>query len=154
MHAPPAVSFSVGRSALHRRCLAALLLMELLVGALWLDQGAEPGWRHILYLLLFLLTSGLAITHWRRAPIGRLHWDGMAWHWSAWPAAICSLQVCVDGQSWLLVTLRDEAGSTVWLWLERQTDVATWPALRRAACASAQGQADVSFGTDRRVPEP
>jgi hypothetical protein len=130
MHAPPAVSFSVGRSTVHGRCLAATLLLSLVVGVLWLDQAADPGWRQVLYLLLFLVTSGLAISQWRRAPTGQLQWDGRVWHWSAWPDAACSLQVRVDGQSWLLASLCSEAGSTLWLWLERQSDVASWPALR------------------------
>ena len=154
MHAPPAVSISVGRSTVHSRCLAAALLLALVVGALWLDQGADPGWRQVLYLLLLLVTSGLAVRQWRRAPIGQLQWDGRAWHWSTWPDAACSLQVCVDGQSWLLASLRSEAGSTLWLWLERQSDVVSWPALRRAAHASGQGAAEAGCSADGRVPEP
>jgi hypothetical protein len=152
MHAPPAVSFSVGRSTVHGCCLAAALLLALVVGALWLDQGADPGWRQVLYLLLLLVTSGLAVRQWRRAPIGQLQWDGRAWHWSTWPDAACSITVRLDGQTWLLVSLRSEAGSTLWLWLERQTEVTNWPALRRAAHGS--GQADAGLSADGRVPEP
>ena len=87
MHHAPSVSFAVARSAVHGRWLAATLALGLGVGALWLRQAAVPGWRQGLFLLLYLLTAGLALRQWYHAPCGRLQWDGRAWHWSAWPAA-------------------------------------------------------------------
>ncbi|MEY4266842.1 MAG: hypothetical protein RIS90_1377 [Pseudomonadota bacterium] len=137
MHHAPAVSFTVTRSAVHGRWLAATLALGLLVGALWWQHSAEPGWRQGLFLLLYLATAGLALRQWYRTPRGRLQWDGEAWHWSAWPAAGGPLQVRLDGQSWLLVRLRGDAGRTLWLWLERRTEAAAWPALRRAVFAPA-----------------
>ena len=137
MHHAPAVSVSVVRSAVHGRWLAVTLALGLVVGALWWHHSDEPGWRHGLFVTLYLATAGLAFRQWHRPPHGRLHWDGRAWHWSAWPASAGALQVRLDGQSWLLVSLRDDAGRTLWLWLERRTDAAAWPALRRAVYAPA-----------------
>lgn len=117
---------------------------------LWLQQ-AEPGWRQGLFLLLYLMTAGLALRQWYRAPCGLLQWDGRAWHWSAWPAAAGPLQVRLDGQSWLLVSLRDNAGRTLWLWLERRTDAAAWSALRRAAFAPLRSGSELGVPADRQV---
>lgn len=135
MHHAPAVSFTVERSAVQGRWLAAALALGLGVGATWLQQSDTPGWPQRWYLLLFLLTSALALRQWYCAPSGRLQWDGRAWYWSAWPVAARNLQVHLDGQHWLLVSLHGEAGPTLWLWLEGRTDAAAWPALRRAAFA-------------------
>jgi hypothetical protein len=154
MHHAPAVSFTVTRSALHGRWLAATLALGLGVGALWLYHTVVPGWRQGLFLLLYLLTAGQALWQWYLAPCGRLHWDGGAWHWSAWPASAGPLQVRLDGQSWLLVSLRGDAGRTLWLWLERRTDVAAWSALRRAAFAPSPGRSELGALADGQVATP
>jgi hypothetical protein len=154
MHHAPAVSFTVERSAVYGRWLAAALALGLGVGAAWLRQSDTTGWPQGLYLLLYLLTSALALRQWYRAPTGRLQWDGQAWYWSTWPAAARALKVHLDGQNWLLVSLHGEAGRTLWLWVERRTDAATWPALRRAAFAPTRRFAEGVRMADGRDAAP
>lgn len=154
MHHAPAVSFTAGRSATQGRWLAAALGLGLAVGFTWLRQSDAPGWPQGLYLLLYLLTAALALRQWYRTSSGRLQWDGQDWYWSAWPAAAGHLQVRLDGQSWLLVSLQGEARRTLWLWLERRTDAAAWPALRRAAFAPTRRLAERDRMADGRDAAP
>jgi hypothetical protein len=154
MHHAPAVSVTVERSAVQGRWLAAALALGLGVGATWLRQSDTPGWSQGWYLLLYLLTAALALRQWYCAPSGRLQWDGQAWYWSAWPLAASDLKVHLDGQNWLLASLQGEAGRTLWLWLERRTDAAAWPALRRAAFAPTRRSAEGVQMTDGRDAAP
>lgn len=154
MHHAPAVSFTVVRSAVHGRWLATTLALGFGVGSVWLHHTAAPGWRQGLFLLLYLLTAALAFRQWYNSPIGRLQWDGRSWYWSAWQAAAGPVQVRLDGQSWILVSLPGDADRTLWLWLERRTDAVAWPALRRAAFALRPSGSELGALADGQVAAP
>jgi hypothetical protein len=65
-----------------------------------------------------LLIAALAmVTGWRRAPVGRLQWDGQRWRWESWVyrsgTALEPPVVVLDVQFALLLRLNNQAGA-VW----------------------------------------
>ena len=134
MHSAPAVSYPVGRSRLHGWLVLSLGLGASLTGAWWLGQIDAVGWRHWVFVGVLLGTCGAAAVAWRRSAQGVLRWDGQSWHWNGAVALTPGvLTVHLDGQSFLLLSLRSAIGKRLWLWPERRLDVTRWSALRRAA---------------------
>ncbi len=137
-HHPPAVRFSVERSARAGLALAALIVAGALVLAGWGMAGAlihplaQPlGWA------LWAVTAGLAAMAWWRSPRGTLQWDGAQWWFlpagQALPlAARTAPEVHLDLQRFVLVCLPLCDMPRVWLCLERDASAELWPALRRA----------------------
>jgi hypothetical protein len=86
-------------------------------------------------LLLFVVLT--ALRDWHKSPTGTLQWDGAHWHWRGHAdQAPCLLTLHMDWQTVVLVSLRSEDTSTVWLWLESADDALRWKALRRAIVSS------------------
>jgi hypothetical protein len=139
MHAPPSVTYPVGRSPFAAGAGAVLVLAGLAAATTFSLQSAV-GWRQ---LAAFAAVGACAVACWQawlRSPVGSLHWDGTGWSWDEGGApAIGSPDIALDLQSRLLLRWRGEAG-TRWLWLERASDVSHWDALRRAVYSRASTQ--------------
>ena len=145
MHNAPAVSYPVGRSRLHGWLVLGLGLAAVLTGAWWLGQIDAVGWRQWLFVGVLLGASGAAAVAWHRSPRGILRWDGQSWHWiSAVALTPAVLTVHLDGQFFLLLGLRSDAGNRLWVWPERRFDVTRWSALRRAVFSRAAAPRDAS----------
>lgn len=90
--------------------------------------------------VLWLLCSLLAAWFWRNAPCGTLVWSGTDWvlespQGQALSTPSSRLQVHLDLQQRLWLRLQPEssqAGSALWLWLERRSQPALWDDVRRA----------------------
>lgn len=137
MHAPPSVSYPVGRSAFAGRAAAALALAGLAAISFWILQSALGG-RQLAALAVLAACSGLAWRGWLRSPRGVLHWDGAEWAWEAGGSrAPGRPEIALDLQSRLLLRWRPDTGGAVWLWAERASDASHWEALRRAVYSRA-----------------
>lgn len=149
--------YPVGPCAFYACCLLVLALFSLLALVWWWYQSAVglPG---LLPGLGWLAWAVLAWRSWVHAPVGHLQWDALAlrswassqsaqhtgqhgeWRWhrqqgqADFSAGVPMLwvQVVFDGQSLLLLRLRNPDGVWLWLWLERRRDPARWIDLRRA----------------------
>ena len=139
MHAPPSVTYPVGRSAFAAR-VSAVLVLAGLAAAVTFSFPSEPGWRP---LAAFAAVAACALAcrqAWLHSPVGTLGWDGTDWSWNEGGAsAIGRPDIALDLQSHLLLRWRGEGG-TRWLWLERASDVSHWDALRRAVYSRASTQ--------------
>ena len=145
MHSAPAVSFPVGRSRFQGWLLGLTGLGATLAGLQWhLASNAPAGWRQALFAMTLLGACVFAAHDWRRSPRGSLRWDGQAWSWTRNNKSSGGvLTVHLDLQFCLVVSLRPHRGARIWLWPERETEVALWNALRRAVFArraAGQGQ--------------
>lgn len=133
MHSAPAVSYPVGRSRFQGWLLVLTGLAGMLVGLIWFRQSDLAGWRQGLYAATLLVTCVIAVQAWRRSPCGSLRWDGQAWSWTERDVSVCAeVTVHLDLQFFLLLRLRTDTGSRIWLWPERRAAVTRWNALRRA----------------------
>jgi hypothetical protein len=82
------------------------------------------------------------LTGWRRAPVGRLQWDGQRWRWESEVyrsgTPLEPPVVVLDVQWAILLRLDNQAGAVWWLWAERSAQkqlAAHWFDLRRAVYA-------------------
>lgn len=143
MHSAPALTYPVGRSRFHGWLLGLTGLGAVLVGWLWCYQADSVGWRQGLYAVTTLGVGLAAVQAWRHSPRGNLQWDGQAWNWAAVATPHCGLvTVHLDLQFCLLLCLRTDNGTRIWLWPERSGDTTRWDALRRAVFShGAAGQA-------------
>ena len=138
-HSAPSVSYPLGRS----RFLGCLLLVGWLIAAgvtlWWWRASATADWRPLLGCAALLIAAGVMATGWRRAPVGRLQWDGQRWRWESVVyrsgTALEPPVVVLDVQFALLLRLDNQAGAVWWLWAERSALPARWLDLRRAVHA-------------------
>ena len=145
MHSAPAVSYPVGRSRFHGWLVLGLSSGAGLTGASWLRQIDAVGWRQWLFLGVLLGACSAAAVAWHRSPRGTLGWDGLCWHWTAAAALSPGLLTAhLDGQFFLLLSLRSDTGKRLWLWPERRLDVTRWSAFRRAVFSRAAVERDQS----------
>ena len=87
--------------------------------------------------IFFVLVAGIAArSSWNRLPGGQLAWDGEVWHWESLGyqtgAAEQKLSVIADFQHWMLLRLENQAGASLWLWLEKNSMPERWLDVRRA----------------------
>ena len=85
----------------------------------------------------FVLLAGLAArSRWNHSRGNRLAWDGAVWHWESagyqTGTADHKLAVIADFQHMLLLRLENQAGASLWLWLEKKAMPERWMDLRRA----------------------
>ena len=138
MHSAPAVSYPVGRSSFQGWLVGLLCLMGIIFGLFWLYQSDPGGWRPWLFPLAMLCSWIVAMLAWSRSRQGRLRWDGQAWSWIQADRSVCGvLTVHLDLQFCLIVCLHLDDGALIWLWPERNTEVAQWNALRQAVFSHA-----------------
>jgi len=153
MHRPPAVSRRVERSRWHLGAIVVLwVLGASVLAAFAVSQTMRP-----LHLLLGFVLAGAglsALSAWWRAPSGLLQWDGQSWHWSGFEDdPVVQLRPVFDCQFLVLVKLRSESGSVVWLWLSAVASHAAWLALRRAVFGAPR-QSDSSPSGEPWFSEP
>lgn len=137
MHAPPSVSYPVGRSLFAAGVYGLAALAGLAAVAAWSLQ-TPFGLRQVAALAAVLACASLASHAWLRAPVGRLRWDGAAWHWQECGAEVPGHpEIALDLQSRLVLRWRGEGGGTRWLWLAQSSAPSHWEALRRAVYSRA-----------------
>lgn len=137
MHAPPSVSYPVGRSAFAGRACGALVAAALAACIAW-SLHAPLGWRQLAGFAAVFACAALALRGWWRSPTGVLRWDGLEWTWEEGGGVEAGRPaVALDLQSRLLLHWRAHDGRARWLWPERASDQSHWDALRRAIYSSA-----------------
>lgn len=127
------------------RWLAVALAIYAVAGAAalaaWVLWGAGNQSAGVAFsAVLWLLCSLLAAWFWRNVPCGTLVWSGTDWvlespQGQALSTPSSRLQVHLDLQQRLWLRLQPEssqAGSALWLWLERRSQPALWDDVRRA----------------------
>jgi len=140
MHKAPAVTYPVGRSALHAWLIGSIGLIGALAGWFWRTQTAAESWSQWLYAVILLLASLAAFRNWWCCPSGHLQWDGQSWKLNVRDSCRCGpVSVHLDLQGWLLLCLHSEEGGRRWLLLERRTDAINWHALRNAVFSADGG---------------
>lgn len=131
----PFVRFGVGRCRRPWWAVGALAVCGALALAGWAMGGAsKPLFPLAAAAALWLACVAVALHFTARLPQGDLVWDGGLWRFEVAGArdATGMLRVHMDGQSHLLLSLRETAGAVHWLWLERCMQPERWEALRRA----------------------
>lgn len=93
-------------------------------------------WRLLLAGLSVLLAGLASRTTWNNLPGGQLAWDGDVWRWES-PGYQTgegehALSVIADFQQRLLLRLENQAGASLWLWVEQSVMPERWLDLRRA----------------------
>ena len=140
------------------RWLAVALAIYAVAGAValaaWAVFGAGDQLVAVtLSAVLWLVCSLLVLWFWRTAPSGTLVWSGSDWTLESPQGQALStpsprLQVHLDLQHRLWLRLQPEssqAGSALWLWLERRSQPALWDDVRRAVYSPARsGSANAS----------
>jgi toxin CptA len=140
MHAPPSVSYPVGRSAFAARACAGVGLLGLLAAGAW-SLAAPFGWRQLAAFAAVLACGLVAALAWLRSPTGVLRWDGQGWGWEEGAAVAAGQpEITLDLQSRLLLRWRPEGGGARWLWAEQSSAPSHWDALRRAVYSRASTQ--------------
>ncbi|RMX02990.1 hypothetical protein D8I35_17595 [Corticibacter populi] len=156
-HHAPALHYPVQRSRRLGVLLLACSSASLMALLAWIwprisAASASETAPMVLAMLLWLLGSVAIARQWRRSPHGTLCWTGHGWQWIDGSAATghdCIPTLAWDWQHAMLLRCQhattDAAANAAttplpqWLWLERQTAPARWPALRRAVYSHADG---------------
>lgn len=116
--------------------MLALWLAGLFSVLLWSSAMRQPDWRILLAGFSVLLAGFAARITWGNLPTGHLAWDGDVWHWESpgcqTGAGEHALSVIADFQQRLLLRLENQAGASLWLWVEKNTLPERWMDLRRA----------------------
>ena len=135
----PAVRYPVGRSSFQGYFLLVSAVTGLLVGGLWIHAVTTFGSAQFLFFAALAVVLALACHAWRNTETGQLAWGGESWVWTtAHHATTGSMAVHLDVQSLMVLTLKDDQGRSVWLWVERASNPIDWRALRRAIYAGKQ----------------
>jgi len=143
MHQAPAVSFSADRSRWQLRCILALFFNAVVVLGIF-ELGQPQSGLQIAALAWTLLASVLiALLGWNQSPRGTLRWTGGHWHWSGYAEQpVCTVDLRMDFQSSLLLSLQRQGKRSDWLWLDAASDPASWRAFRRAVISGQCGFPD------------
>lgn len=145
----PAVRYPVGRSFFQGRFLLALGLTGLLTGGMWTHASGTLGRSQFLFFAVLAMVLSLAVHAWRQSDTGLLAWGGESWIWTTGQQSTGgSMSVHLDLQLLMVLTLRDDQGRSVWLWVERSSDPIAWCALRRAIYADKQTRAATGGGKE------
>ncbi|KAB2905214.1 MAG: hypothetical protein F9K35_01995 [Burkholderiaceae bacterium] len=131
----PFVRFGAGRSRRPWWAVGALAACSALALAGWATGGAsKPPFQLAAAAALWLACVTVALHFTARLPQGDLVWDGGLWRFEGAGTrdAAGVLRVHMDGQSHLLLSLREATGTVRWFWLERRMQPERWDDLRRA----------------------
>ena len=139
LHSAPSVLYPLGRSHFLGCLLLACWLITAGVTLWWWLASAVADWRPLLGCAALLIAAWVMATGWRRAPVGRLQWDGQRWRWESVVyrsgTALEPPVVVLDVQFAILLRLDNQAGAVWWLWAEKSALPARWLDLRRAVHA-------------------
>lgn len=136
LHNAPPVVYPLGRSYFLGGLLLGVWCAGLFSVLLWYHLTLPFNWRLLVGLLAVLAAGMAAASSWKNAPTGQLAWDGEVWRWQSTgePAGLATQEVSVvaDFQRCLLLKLENQAGASLWLWVEQRAMPAHWLDLRRA----------------------
>ena len=128
--------YPLGRSPFLGGLLLVLWLAGLVSVLLWWNVTCQFDWRMLLAGFSVLLAGLAARTTWDNLPGGQLAWDGDVWRWESpgyqTGAGEHALSVIADFQQRLLLRLENQAGASLWLWVEQYAMPERWLDLRRA----------------------
>ena len=135
-HNAPPVVYPLERLPFLGGLLLGLWLAGLCTVLLWWRAMQQFDAR-VALAIFFVLVAGLAArSSWKRLPTGQLAWDGEVWHWESLGyqtgAAEQKLSVVADFQHRMLLRLENQAGASLWLWLEINSMPERWLDIRRA----------------------
>ena len=103
---------------------------------LWWDVNRQFDWRMLLAGFSIVIAGFSVRTAWNNLPNGELAWDGDVWRWESpsyqTGAGEHALSVIADFQQTLLLRLENQAGISLWLWVEQNAMPERWLDLRRA----------------------
>jgi hypothetical protein len=146
----PAVQYPVGRSSFQGCFLLMSCIGGLLVGGLWIGASAAIGGAQVLFFVVLAGVLTLAGHRWHQTDSGLLAWGGERWDWTTGGQSIRGCVVVhFDVQLFMIVTLQDDQGRSVWLWLDRASDTLRWRALRRALYADKEILSAAGRGQER-----
>jgi len=154
MHPAPAASHPLGARRAQFILIGALSAAGAAVLTAWWVSGAASPPALAVALGVWLIALGWSLAGVRRAPAGRLFWDGARW-WIDRPAGAAETPapvIVMDLQAVML--LHSPAVRPAWLWLARADDPASWADLRRALRAARPGGGDAIAGGSARQPDP
>ena len=147
----PALRFQVRRS----RFLWCSVLGVAVAGGLalvgWSSAGAPPSAFALAgAALLWLACTGVALHFVHHLPQGVLVWDGATWFLEipGQPPVAGHLQVHMDAQARMLLSLCGEGHAVHWIWVERHMHSACWMDLRRAVYSRPRLDAGPAHPTD------
>jgi hypothetical protein len=142
MHFAPQVRVQVSRSRWLSGLVGVFLCLAALQVTWFLSVHFNSGWRGGLVALSFIVVCGIALTSARQPKAGQLFWSGASWHWTGFKVGdgACKLQLHLDFQFLMLVSLHCPGMRAEWLWLPRSPNRYLWLAMRRAMVHSASQQ--------------
>lgn len=136
MHSAPAVVYPVGRSSFQAAIIGVGMLLGGLQGAMWWLQLGQVNERVVLFGVVWSAAAVLAGADWWRTPAGHLRWRGDVWTLArAQSPTTGEVKVVMDLQGVMLLSWRDDSGTSSWLWVERRRAPPAWRALRCALVA-------------------
>lgn len=128
--------YPLGRSLFLGSLLLAIWLAGLVATLLWWNAVPETNWRLLLAECSVVVAGFAARMSWASLPEGQLAWDGEAWLWESagYQSGVgqYKLAVIADLQQRLLLRLENQAGASLWLWVEQGAMPERWCDLRRA----------------------
>jgi hypothetical protein len=137
MHRAPAVNFLVKRSRWHVKLIVCLTLLAVAALSAFASRQALLNVQIFLLAAVILITSVIAFLGWKQSPKGTLRWDGQHWFWSNFATnSECRLQLLMDFQRLVLVSIEAEGRTRAYLWLETMHGNTHWKSLRRAIVSS------------------
>lgn len=147
----PALRFHIGPSRFLRRGVIVMAVAGGLALLGWSCEGAPPS--HTMWVgaaLLWLACTGVALHFVRHLPQGVLVWDGATWFLEipGQPPVAGHLQVHMDAQARMLLSLCGEGHTVHWIWVERHVHSACWMDLRRAVYSRPRLDAGPAHPTD------
>ena len=147
----PALRFHIGPSRFLRRGVIVMAVAGGLALLGWSCEGAPPS--HTMWVgaaLLWLACTGVSLHFVHHLPQGVLVWDGATWFLEipGQPPVAGHLQVHMDAQARMLLSLCGEGHAVYWIWVERHVHSACWMDLRRAVYSRPRLDAGPAHPTD------
>ena len=147
-HNAPPVVYPLGRSPFLGGLMLVFWLAGLVSVLLWWNVMRQPDWRMLLAGSSVLIAGLAARITWKNLPGGQLAWDGDVWRWESpgYQTGVGehALSVIADFQQRLLLRLENQAGASLWLWVEQNAMPERWLDLRRAVYSPHKSHASLS----------
>jgi toxin CptA len=140
MHSAPSVSYPMGQPRVVRRGLWGVWCCGAACAMAATAARDAVGWSALVLFFSVLLAFVVLRRSLRRASAdaGLLHFDGQGWSLVGdFPSCEGKVEVCLDFQSSMLLSLREPGHPRRWLWSARADLPARWNDLRRAVYSRA-----------------